>query len=73
MWEISIDKGGEDHIDTDPDDIEYLSGIPRQCKHCGAWARHERPEDRNQRCFTVECPSCYREFEIVIGMKGGRK
>jgi len=55
-------------------DFEFSDGsLPRQCKHCNTWSKYDRPNDKKQRCFTVICPLCHKEFEIVIGMKGGRQ
>ena len=48
----------------------FPEGLPRQCKHCGVWARYKKPGKGS--CFTVNCKSCFKEFDIVIGMKGAR-
>ena len=54
-------------------DLElYPEGIPRQCKHCGTWSRHKKPK-RCCKCFSVSCPSCHKDFEVVVNMKGGRR
>ena len=61
-----------DDISGESHGPEFLPGIPRQCKKCGTWARYEKPEKHNG-CFTVSCKSCHAPFEIVIGMRGGRR
>ena len=50
----------------------FLKGLPRQCKHCGSWARYPKPKKHNG-CFTVECPSCHEQFEVVVHMKNSRR
>jgi len=50
----------------------FLKGHPRQCKHCSAWAWYEKPKG-NPSCFSVECKSCNKEFDIVPNMIGSRK
>jgi len=64
-----------------PEEIEYelfQAGIPRQCKHCGTWSRHERPKlkghgRRSIKCFSVACPSCHKEFDVVVNQRGARQ
>ena len=54
------------------DEPKHLEGLPRRCGQCGTWSRHKKPK-KNNGCFTVKCPSCHKNFEVVIGMKGSRK
>jgi hypothetical protein len=51
-------------------DGTYLSGLPRKCPKCGTWSRYEK---KKLKCFTVECPGCFHNFEIVKNARGFRK
>lgn len=47
-----------------------LTGLPRQCYHCGSWARYD--VSKKSTCCVVECLNCHKEFEIIRNMKHSR-
>jgi hypothetical protein len=59
-------------VSVKPSVPRFAKGLPRECLKCNTWARYKKPKKHNG-CFTVTCPACHNEFEIVVGMKKARK